>query len=73
MFDDDYITASSDIEELAALALNSLLPEKSKEKYKKAFEKKWCLKKRENYPSLIAFITRSQSARFQRNPAFLQS
>jgi hypothetical protein len=29
---------SSDIEESAALALNSLLPEKSKEKYKKAYK-----------------------------------
>jgi Glu-tRNA(Gln) amidotransferase subunit E-like FAD-binding protein len=39
---------SSDIEESAALALNSLLPEKSKEKYKKAYKKfeNWCSEKR---------------------------
>jgi hypothetical protein len=39
---------SSDIEESAALALNSLLPEKSKEKYKKAYKdfENWCSEKR---------------------------
>lgn len=37
-----------DIEESAALALHSLLPEKSKEKYEKAFKEfeNWCLQKR---------------------------
>jgi hypothetical protein len=39
---------SSDIEESAALALNSLLPEKSKEKYKKAYKEfeNWYSEKR---------------------------
>jgi hypothetical protein len=37
-----------DIEESAALALNSLLPEKLKEKYKKAYKdfEHWCSEKR---------------------------
>jgi hypothetical protein len=39
---------SSDIEESAALALNSLLSEQSKEKYKKAYKdfENWCSEKR---------------------------
>jgi Glu-tRNA(Gln) amidotransferase subunit E-like FAD-binding protein len=38
---------SSDIEESAALAFNSLLPEKSKEKYKKGYKgfENWCSEK----------------------------
>jgi hypothetical protein len=38
---------SSDIEESAALAFNSLLPEKSKEKYKKGYNgfENWCSEK----------------------------
>lgn len=48
MFDDDDLSISSDIEESAVLALQSLLPQKSEEKYKKAYKvfENWCLEKR---------------------------
>ena len=57
----DVASVSFDVEELATLARNSLLPEKSKEKYKKAYKEfeNWCLEKRQqdvNEEVLLAYF-----------------
>ena len=45
MLEDDVASVSFDVEESATLARNSLLPEKSKKNYKKAYKEfeNWCL------------------------------